>query len=142
MKIEISTTAPGMKKVEVTLPVVKLRVDDLSYLQGIANREGKGAYCTIPEGNKARLLVLGLIEKVEIKPEGRAMEDFDKKRIDKLKAIRAIINEEPPNWQAIARCDKHMGYPPQSTWTTHVTEAGRKLIKNGTAQVQVRASCK
>lgn len=56
------------KKVEVTLPVVKLRVDDLSYLQGIANRDGK-VQCKIPDGNFHRLMLLGLIEKAEIAPD-------------------------------------------------------------------------
>lgn len=130
------------KKVEVTLPVVKLRVDDLSYLQGIANREGK-TKCSIPDGNYHRLILLGLIEKVEIPADPKLMAKFEQDRIDRLNAIRAIVNAKVTDWEAIRSLTGYWSYSkPQSTFDTRITESGRKLIANGSAQVEVKASCK
>lgn len=130
------------KKVEVTLPVVKLRVDDLSYLQGIANREGK-VKCSVPDGSYHRLLLLGLIERVEVPPDPALISEFERKRAERLKGIRAVVNARKTDWDAVrSACSSYWPTAPRAETDTRITEAGRRLIKNGTAQVEVKASCK
>lgn len=140
--MKTTEAAVPTKKVEVTLPVVKLRVDDLSYLQGIANREGK-VKCKVPDSNYHRLILLGLIERVEIQPDPALMEAFERKRLERLSGIKAVVNASKVDWSAIRNaCSPYWESPPRPDTDTRITEAGRALIKNGTARVEVKASCK
>lgn len=133
---------PDKKKVEVVLPTVKLRVDDLSYLQGIANRDGK-TQCRIPDGNFHRLLLLGLIERVEVAPDPVAMKKFEDERNHRLTEIRNAVNAKKPDWGLIENlCGRYWGRAPMATPTHRITDSGRKLIANGSAHVEVKASCK
>lgn len=138
--IALATT----KKVKVTLPVVKLRIDDLSYLQGVTNREGK-TKCSIPVGNYHRLLLLGLIEKVEIPVDPKLIKKFEAKRAAALASIREIVNRNPPDYPAIRGLNTYTigdGSKPVPQWEVRITAAGRALIKDGNARVEVKASCK
>ncbi len=107
------TNKTETKSVEVQLPVVKLRVEDLSWLMGMA-KETDDVKCSPPVQNMGRLKILGLVEK----------------SID---------------WGAFASQSWHNlqdNYKPGKRIATRITQAGRNLIKDGIAQVQIAKSCR
>lgn len=130
------------RKIEISLPVVRLRVEDFSYLHGIANREG-APKCSIPAPVVGRLLLLGLIERVEIPVDPMLVLEFEKKRQARLESIRQAVKPKNPDWNAIRSvAGGYWESAPRATADTRITAAGRNLIANGTAQVEVKASCK
>ncbi len=145
-----AATAPVasiMKPVQVELPIVKLRVEDLSYLRGMDQSSDDPAVikCKIPDGNFHRLLVLGLVERFELPPCPKQMEEFEKKRNETEAKIRAAVKPKSIDWNVLS------GYyfsglgdssRPKKRESIRITDAGRALIKNGVAQVQIAKSCR
>lgn len=131
-----------MKKVEVQLPVVKLRVEDLSYLRGLQDDPIK---CKIPDGNFHRLMVLNLVERYELPPCEKQMAEFDKRRVDLEQKLRSCIKAKSIDWNELSGTYvtgvSDSGRPQKRT-SIRITDSGRALIKDGMAHVQIAKSCR
>ncbi len=131
-----------MKSVEVTIPIVKLRVQDLSYLRGLLT---EGPKCSVPYTNLDRLRVLGLIEDKKLPACPKEMRKYNKSmaQADRL-AIRAIKGTKV-NWTLLGKAANlrpNKWNLPKEREITAVTAAGKKLISKGTAQVQIQKGCR
>lgn len=134
-----------MKSVRVELPVVKLRVDDLSYLKHLSDKTPESVPCVPVSGKSSRLRILGLIEDKEINPCPKALAEFQKKRSETLLKIRQAIKSEKIDWETLNNLSMYRctdSQSPKKRTITVVTPAGRALLRRGVSQVQVVAACK
>lgn len=131
-----------MKSVEVTLPVVKLRLEDLSYLRGLL---ADGPKCHVPYRSLDRLRILGLIESKKLSACPKEMREYNGKmaRADRL-VLRAVKGTKI-NWKLLGKAAnlRPSKYNmPKEREVTVLTSAGKKLIAKGTAQVQIQKGCR
>ncbi len=130
------------KAVDVVLPTVKLRIEDLSYLRGLLN---EGIKCHVPDRSKARLRVLGLIEDKELPACPKEMREFSKNiKLSERMAIRAVRNGKV-DWGLLdkARYARPNDYnKPKPRKIVVITKAGMRLIQKGAAKTQVQETCK
>lgn len=132
------------KPVEIQLPIVKLRVEDLSWLLGMA-KETAEIKCTVPYKNMYRLLILGLVEKFELPPCPTKTREFQGRRSTVEGRLRKCITPKSIDWESLGDISMScLGdrYRPGKREGTRITVAGRALIKDGTAKVQISKSCK
>ena len=127
-----------MKKVEVTLPVVRLRVEDLAYLQGLQNNEVK---CIIPHGKKDRLELLGLAEYKTLPPCPKEMKVWQGRQADKIREMKKELGKEDPDLSRIRDLASSYGKP-QERRVFVITKAGAALLTKGSAMVRVKGECK
>lgn len=131
-------------KINVVLPVVKIRIDDLSYLKGLVEAEENGKpKCIVPHGNESRLRILGLIEDVEIGPCPREIKEHKKATEVAIKTLKTATASEPWDWDALSKMDLwKVKRIPQPRKRTQPTLAGRALLADGEAKVVVQKSCR
>lgn len=132
------------KPVEIQLPVVKLRVEDLSWLLGMAN-ETANIKCSVPHKNMDRMLVLGLVENYEMPPCPTRMKEFHERRRVAEERLRNAVKPKSIDWEIISNTSfSYTGdrNAPANRVGVRITAAGRKLIKDGIAKVQISKSCK
>jgi len=137
-KANESANGVASKKVEVQLPVVKLRIEDLAYLQGL---QKEGVKCSIPHGKKDRLELLGLAEYKTLPPCPKEMAEYRRKKLRGLKSIRTELMMEDPNLENI-RTYAHVFGKPQERRVFVLTKAGAQLLSKGKAMVQVKGGRK
>ncbi len=138
------TGKPETKSVEVQLPVVKLRVEDLSWLMGMA-KETDEVKCHPPSQNMGRLKILGLVEDYELPPCPKNLKEFEDRRKAAEERIRKAVRPKSIDWGMFASQSWHNlqdNYKPGKRIATRITQAGRNLIKDGIAQVQIAKSCR
>lgn len=129
-----------LKPIEVQLPVVRLRVEDLAYLRGLAT---DGVKCSIPHRNGDRLRVLGLIEDKELPPCPKEMRSWSVGVRDARSIILREAKADEPDWEKISNASyAARRAKPASRKTVAITKSGLKLVQNGTATVQIRKGCK
>lgn len=132
------------KPVEIQLPVVKLRVEDLSWLLGMAN-ETTEIKCSVPHKNLDRMLVLGLVENYEMPPCPTRMKEFHERRRIAEEKLRKAVKPKSIDWDIVSNLQvSYTGdrNAPANRTGVRITSAGRTLIKNGIAKVQISKSCK
>lgn len=132
-------------KLDIVLPVVKIRVQDLSYLRGLLDAENAKdgrMKCLVPRGNDARLRMLGLIEDVEVGPCPDEIAEYNKLVTELKKVIRKATAGEIWDWTAIDQCGIYrVRSKPKPRIVMKVTAAGKKLLAQGSASVVVKKSC-
>lgn len=132
------------KPVEIQLPIVKLRVEDLSWLLGLT-KETPEMKCHVPTGNMSRLLILGLVEKYELPPCATRVREFEERRRVASEKLRQAVKPKSIDWSILTSVSWHNmsdAYAPGKREAFRVTPSGRALIKDGIAKVQISKSCK
>lgn len=130
-------------KLSVVLPIVKIRLEDLSYLRGLLDSETSGKpKCNVPRRNDARLRVLGLVEDVEVDPCPDEMRQYGVTIAQAKKTIQKAIKDDEWDWASLS------GIPfwtiknkPRPRILTKITSAGKKLLADGAANVVIKRSC-
>lgn len=129
-----------MKSVQVVLPIVKMRPEDLAYLRGLMDQ---GPKCSIPYKFQSRLLVLGLAEEKELPPCPKETRKWARADGVARRTITREMGRKEPNWDTISRVvwEAKRGEPrPRKQFT--ITKAGVALIRKGITQVQIQKGCK
>ena len=127
-------------QVEVRVPKISLRLEDLTYLRGLANPNG--VHCHIPDNKLNRLKVLGLVEDKMIAPSGKDLED----RKNKLESIERKMQD------AAKRSDWEWIYQGHWPWKdaqkaleprlqTVLTATGALLLEKGEVHVRIKKGC-
>ncbi len=133
---------PEMKPVEVILPVVKLRLEDVSYMRGL---QESGMKCKVPDKNMDRLRVLGMVKRVDLPPCPKLVREW-KKRIQDAK--RLILKEARKNGEIwdfsgiVTACSSYTLRPPDPRREWQLTPAALKLLKTGSAKAQIEKGCR
>lgn len=132
-------------KIQVELPVVKIRVEDLSYLKSLDEAGDKAIKCE-PQlsSTLTKLRLVGLVEDKDIGP---CPQEIIKRDVARAKIRETIIaaTRRRKNWD----WDKLYNMPTydaafrgkNARKIVVITEAGRKLIREGVAQSDVRKAC-
>lgn len=129
-------------KLQVVMPVVKIRLEDLSYLKGLADQPKTGVKCRPSSySSEHRLFLLGLLEEKEIPP---CPEDL-KRYHENVKSMKARVLQAVKtwDWEWFRQSSFHsLSQPPEPRKVTVVTDAGRELLRKGLTHVVVKKSCK
>lgn len=131
----------GNAKLQVILPVVKVRLEDLTYLKGLAEAKD-GVTCRPSLSNSEhRLRILGLIANKELPPCPKAVRTL---RTNRAKAKRELLKAiGRDDWSKIAGIPTyHLKQDIAPRIVTVVTPAGKALLARGQAQVDVPKGCK
>jgi hypothetical protein len=124
---------------EVTVPVVRLTVEDLSYLRSM---EKDGPRCHIKGNRLAKLKLLGLV-KVALKPPSDAAVSAYHKDVEKFKrdCDGWLASEK---WEDMAHDLNQLVYTKRRLMPSSqdvISEAGRKLLENGKVKVELPHGC-
>ena len=132
-------TNGAASKVQVVLPTVKIRVEDLSALKGIAER---GIKCNPSWKSSARLRILGLIEDQELPPCPKQKAELRARRKLTSKAVLKAISGSQWDWKALGSISWYgVASEPQPRKVTVITPAGKALLAKGSALVTVQKGC-
>lgn len=146
-KIDDSSAAADSKaetpnaKLQVVMPVVKIKLEDLSYLKGLADEPKNGVKCRPSSySSEHRLFLLGLLEEKEIPPCPKDLERYHE-NVKSMKA-RVLQAVKTWDWDWFRHAHFHGFSPPEPRKVTVVTDAGRELLSKGLTHVAVKKSCK
>ena len=137
--VTTAADAASATKVQVVLPTVKIRVEDLSALKGIAER---GIKCNPDWKSSARLRVLGLIEDRELPPCPKQKAELRAKRKLTSKAVLKAIGGPQWDWKALRDISWYqVASEPQPRKVTVITPAGKEILAKGSTLVTVQKGC-
>lgn len=137
------------RAVSVVIPEVKLQINDLVYLRDLARPKVKGdktCVCKPSSGTVSRLRVFVLIHDVTIPPSQEEIEQRRKTRQETGKKLIQLMRiSDPDRWDWKEINNVHL-YTCQAELRerteTQITDEGRKLLKSGVAQVQLKSGCR
>ena len=129
-----STALPDTP-VEIRLPSIRLKLEDLAFLRAIAAPNGTKCYSS---GSQQRLLFLGLAEMKEVEPSSAVKEKTEKEiAIKVLDATRAIKAREWDQARNIAYQADQMERSLRKQERCVPTKAGMDLLRKGEAMSQL-----
>jgi hypothetical protein len=128
--------------VAVRIPDVKLRLEDVAYLRGLANQNG--ARCELGESKLARLRLLGLIERADVPVCPKVVKEADEAIYDGTRRAREALAGQ--RWSDLG----HIAYEieravgrKQPRLGDVITKAGVKLLSDGEVVVMMsKAGCR
>lgn len=136
-------------KLNVVIPEIKLRLDDLDYLKQLAEHQhgDQASRCKAPRGSTIyRLRLLGLITEKNMGPDPKAQREWQKSKITaKKRALKALYQKPEPDWVTLNSIGFYSLSREEGRFADRkmmvVTKAGLKLLMAGAATSEVVRSC-
>ncbi len=132
-----------MKKIKLVLPVVKVTLDDVANLRAVLNETGKPIKCGISERAMTRLRSMGLITTEQLPPCPKQMAEFNEKMAESERLVRVAVKRKI-DWELLGKArnlrPSEYSKPKNRTRDT-LTAAGLKLLKVGSAQIEIQEPC-
>jgi hypothetical protein len=127
-------------KVNVKIPDVKLRLEDLAYLRSLGREDG--IRCSIPRHHLDRLRLLGLVKIGTIPPTAKVREDAQKRIVElKAEAHRLMAAGEWERLSSVAWQLKGENSRLAPTKNDVLSALGRDLLEKGSVMVMMAKGC-
>ena len=128
-------------RVEVRVPKINLRLEDLTYLRGLANPNG--VYCRISDNKIDRLKVLGLVEEKRFPLPEKEQKEAQTEYENLEREMLALV--EARNWSRVHDKSYNMYRAKQrlteTTIKTVLTATGALLLQKGEVRVRIKKGC-
>ena len=124
---------------EVTVPIVRLSVEDLAYLKSMTL---DGPRCAISNARLSKLKLLGLIKRANVGPLQTTVSAFRKKAEAFKSSLPALARNE--QWDAIQREASNLEYAKRRLEPHDedvISSSGKALLTSGTVRVTLPQGC-
>lgn len=127
--------------VEVKIPQVRLRLQDLAYMRSLA--QPGSIRCAVGSNVKDRLRFLDLIAQANVPPSEEAIAAAEKEEQEWIKTLTVAVGKK--DWQAVHDMSYKLRYSRDKLKPKVddvLTDKGRALLRNGEVVVRTRkAGC-
>lgn len=130
---------PKSPTLEVTVPIVRLTIEDLAYLKSMTQ---DGVHCAIKFSRLAKLKILGLVKEMDVPPSRERTDALQSKVREFQESVAELAKSE--QWDKIEkllstiRSDKRYLVPQRKDV---LSAAGKALLEKGAVKVALPQGC-